>query len=110
LLVELLVEFSEIFLKRTQSYQVLKTYPKLPSFEKYFDKKLGSVICYSCVVQVIQLLQVEFGEIFEKRTQSYQVLKTYYTQSYQVLKTYFDQNKAPLFVTQKYNRLKSAMF
>ncbi len=36
---------------------------------------------------------------FEKRTQSYQVLKTC-----------FDQKKAPLFVTQKYSRLKSAIF
>jgi hypothetical protein len=32
------------------------------------------------------------------------------TQSYQTLKTYFDQNKAPLFATQKYSRLKSAFF
>ncbi len=32
------------------------------------------------------------------------------TQSYQTLKTYFDQNKAPLFATQKYSRLKHANF
>jgi hypothetical protein len=47
----------------------------------------------------MQLFWVEFSEIFEKRTQSYHVLKTH-----------FDQKQAPLFVAQKYSRLKSAIF
>jgi hypothetical protein len=49
----------------------------------------------------MQLLRVKFSEIFEKCTHKYFFEKR--TQSYQVLKTYFDQEKAPLFVTQKYS-------
>ncbi len=44
------------------------------------------------------LLLVEFSEIFEKHTQKNFFEKR--TQSYQVLKMYFDQKKTLLFATQ----------
>jgi hypothetical protein len=50
------------------------------------------------ILQVMYLLLVEFSEIFEKHTQKFFFEKR--TQIYQTLKTYFDQKKALLFATQ----------
>jgi hypothetical protein len=103
------VELSEIFEKRTQesffekrtqSYQTLKmTLTKKRT--RYLLHNCNSVINSSdgCVVQVMELLQVEFSENFKKRTQKSFFEKR--TQKYQTLKTDFDQKKHPLFATQK---------
>ena len=50
------------------------------------------------ILHVMWLLRVELSEIFEKRTQESFFEKR--TQSYQTLKTDFDQKTYPLFATQ----------
>ncbi len=60
------------------------------------------------MVQVMELLQVEFSEIFEKRTQKSFFEKR--TQKWQTLKTDFDQKSTRYLLHKKYSRLNSEIF
>jgi hypothetical protein len=102
-----------------KSYQLWKTHPNLPSFENVLWPKKGSVICYTNITQLYRAAPVvsyKSCNVCWLKKNKLPTLKEIinfekHTQSYQVLKTYFDKKKALLFyfVTQKYSRLKSAI-